>query len=207
MQIIANRPRWIKFTLPTTVDRAAGAWFDLDINYDVTPLEPDTQIALYSASGALIAEDDDDGFSLQSFLSFGTGSGQDRDGTDTPAVSDGRDGATLPAGDYYLAVGLYYVMFSENFGVTNSANSSDDPIQLAITTNLFDPPSPCDSIDFNGDGLFPDTADIDDFLSVFSGGPCSTGTCGDIDFNNDGLFPDTLDIDSLLSVFSGGACL
>jgi hypothetical protein len=34
----------------------------------------------------------------------------------------------------------------------------------------------CDSIDFNGDGLFPDTQDIDDFLSVFSGGPCSTGT-------------------------------
>ncbi|HEX2838126.1 MAG TPA: hypothetical protein VHN77_08375 [Phycisphaerales bacterium] len=64
----------------------------------------------------------------------------------------------------------------------------------------------CDAIDFNGDGLFPDTADIDDFLSVFSGGPCSTGTCGDIDFNNDGLYPDTTDIDSLLSVFSGGAC-
>ena len=64
----------------------------------------------------------------------------------------------------------------------------------------------CDSIDFNGDGLFPDTADIDDFLSVFSGGPCSTGNCGDIDFNNDGLFPDTGDIDSLLSVFSGGGC-
>ncbi|MFO0831297.1 MAG: M36 family metallopeptidase [Phycisphaerales bacterium] len=65
----------------------------------------------------------------------------------------------------------------------------------------------CDTIDFNGDSLYPDTADIDDFLSVFSGGPCSTGSCGDIDFNNDGLFPDTSDIDSLLSVFSGGACL
>jgi hypothetical protein len=66
----------------------------------------------------------------------------------------------------------------------------------------------CDSIDFNGDGLFPDTLDIDDFLSVFSGGPCSNDpNRGDIDFNNDGLFPDTLDVDSLLSVFSGGACL
>ncbi|HEX2836622.1 MAG TPA: hypothetical protein VHN77_00690 [Phycisphaerales bacterium] len=66
----------------------------------------------------------------------------------------------------------------------------------------------CDSIDFNADGLFPDTADIDDFLSVFSGGPCSNDpNCGDIDFNNDGLFPDTLDIDAFLSVFSGGACL
>ncbi len=64
----------------------------------------------------------------------------------------------------------------------------------------------CDPIDFNTDGLFPDTQDIDDFLSVFSGGTCSTGTCGDIDFNNDTLFPDTADIDALISVFSGGAC-
>jgi hypothetical protein len=68
----------------------------------------------------------------------------------------------------------------------------------------------CDSIDFNNDGLFPDTADVDDFLSVFSGGPCSTDPvpgCNDTDFNNDGLFPDTTDIDALLSVFSGGPCL
>ena len=66
----------------------------------------------------------------------------------------------------------------------------------------------CDTIDYNGDGLFPDTFDIDDYLSVFSGGVCSNDpNCGDIDFNNDGLFPDTLDIDALLSVFSGGACL
>ncbi|HEX2837525.1 MAG TPA: hypothetical protein VHN77_05305 [Phycisphaerales bacterium] len=74
-------------------------------------------------------------------------------------------------------------------------------------TDWVPPLGSCDSIDYNGDGLFPDTQDIDDFLSVFSGGPCSTGTCGDIDFNNDGLFPDTSDIDSLLSVFSGGACV
>ncbi len=68
----------------------------------------------------------------------------------------------------------------------------------------------CDSIDFNNDGLFPDTADIDDLLSVFSGGPCSTDPvpgCNDLDFNNDTLFPDTQDIDSMLSVFSGGPCI
>jgi hypothetical protein len=64
----------------------------------------------------------------------------------------------------------------------------------------------CDSIDFNGDGLFPDVSDIDDFVSVFAGGACSTGTCGDIDFNNDGLFPDTGDIDAFLRVFAGGSC-
>ncbi|MFO0833258.1 MAG: LamG domain-containing protein [Phycisphaerales bacterium] len=77
--------------------------------------------------------------------------------------------------------------------------------QIAGHSTLGAPP-PCDSLDFNGDGLYPDTADIDDFLSVFSGGPCSTGTCHDIDFNNDGLFPDTADIDDFLRVFSGGPC-
>lgn len=65
----------------------------------------------------------------------------------------------------------------------------------------------CDSVDFNKDGYYPDSLDIDDFMSVFSGGPCSTNNCGDTDFNNDGLFPDTTDIDSLLSVFSGGPCI
>ncbi len=66
----------------------------------------------------------------------------------------------------------------------------------------------CDSIDFNNDELFPDTADIDDLLSVFSGGPCTNDpNCNDIDFNNDGLFPDTADIDDMLRVFSGGPCV
>ncbi|HYF14247.1 MAG TPA: hypothetical protein VD971_04150 [Phycisphaerales bacterium] len=64
----------------------------------------------------------------------------------------------------------------------------------------------CDSIDFNGDQLFPDNQDIEDFFSVFGGGPCSTGTCGDIDFNNDELFPDNTDIEVFLSVFGGGPC-
>ncbi|MFO0830882.1 MAG: M12 family metallo-peptidase [Phycisphaerales bacterium] len=63
------------------------------------------------------------------------------------------------------------------------------------------------STDFNNDGLFPDTADLDDMLSVFSGGSCSNDpNCGSIDFNGDGLFPDTADIDAFLLVFSGGSC-
>jgi beta-glucanase (GH16 family) len=71
----------------------------------------------------------------------------------------------------------------------------------------FAPASLCDTLDFNRDGLFPDSTDIDDFLTVFSGGACSTpGPCGDVDYNNDGLFPDSTDIDSLLGVFSGNGC-
>jgi hypothetical protein len=75
---------------------------------------------------------------------------------------------------------------------------------LRITGSLCQ--QPCDSIDFNRDGLLPDVLDIEDFLSVFSGGPCSTNDCADIDFNNDDLFPDAEDIQALLNAFSGGAC-
>lgn len=74
----------------------------------------------------------------------------------------------------------------------------------------------CDEIDFNLDGFFPDDRDLVDFLSVLSGGPCSTDPslpgnegldgCNDIDFNNDGLFPDDADLLSYLQVLSGGAC-
>jgi hypothetical protein len=64
----------------------------------------------------------------------------------------------------------------------------------------------CDSIDFNGDSLFPDDSDLIDFLSVLAGGPCSTGTCSDIDFNNDELFPDDSDLVAFLRVLAGGDC-
>jgi hypothetical protein len=64
----------------------------------------------------------------------------------------------------------------------------------------------CGSIDFNGDGLFPDDADLVDFLSVLAGGPCSTGTCGSIDFNGDSLFPDDEDLVTFLRVLAGGPC-
>jgi hypothetical protein len=65
----------------------------------------------------------------------------------------------------------------------------------------------CDGIDFNNDGVAPDTEDLNDFISVFGGGPCSNDpNCGDIDFNNDGVAPDTEDLNDFVSVFGGGGC-
>jgi len=93
--------------------------------------------------------------------------------------------------------------WSENLGWV-SLDAPADGKYVAF----FIPGLVCDCVDFNRDGLFPDTDDITEFLTVFGGGPCSNDpNCGDIDFNNDGLFPDTQDIQSLLSVFAGGACL
>jgi hypothetical protein len=70
----------------------------------------------------------------------------------------------------------------------------------------FLPAPTCDSIDFNGDGLFPDDTDLVEFLTVLAGGDCTTGTCNDIDFNNDGLFPDDSDLLAFLTLLAGGDC-
>ena len=125
-----------------------------------------------------------------------------------------------------FGAGTWYLYLNDGLGNFTPAEEFDAPanpscavpvdfdgdgdIDLALTDEIADVivllRNDCSPIDFNRDGLFPDTADIDDFLTVFSGGPCSTGNCGSVDFNNDGLFPDTSDIDALLNVFSGGAC-
>jgi hypothetical protein len=68
------------------------------------------------------------------------------------------------------------------------------------------PVAGCDSIDFNGDSIFPDNQDIVDFVDVFGGGVCPTGACNDIDFNNDGVFPDNQDLIDFIAVFGGAAC-
>ncbi|MFO0831886.1 MAG: hypothetical protein U0637_08575 [Phycisphaerales bacterium] len=127
------------------------------------------------------------------------------------SVSDGCGGVELACNDNSNLTGCTSQAVIDNFNVTGHTTYiirvAGNSTTAVGSGNLTITQIGCDSIDYNNDGLFPDTADIDDFLSVFSGGACSTGACGDIDFNNDGLFPDTADIDSLLSVFSGGACL
>jgi hypothetical protein len=67
-------------------------------------------------------------------------------------------------------------------------------------------PLGCNSIDFNGDGVFPDALDLIDFLTVLAGGTCSTGSCDSIDFNNDGVFPSDGDVEAFFRVLAGGSC-
>ncbi len=128
-------------------------------------------------------------------------------------IGDGLTGTGSGAAQrFVLAPGATRLFLGLSDGFTPCVGAYSDNSGFFTATVLFYPcggiTACCDSIDFNNDGLFPDTTDIDDFLNVFSGGPCSNDpNCGDIDFNNDGLFPDTADIDALLSIFSGGPCL
>jgi hypothetical protein len=67
-------------------------------------------------------------------------------------------------------------------------------------------PAGCDSIDFNGNGVFPEDQDVVDFFEVLAGGTCPTATCSDIDFNNNGVFPEDQDIVDFFNVLAGGSC-
>jgi hypothetical protein len=196
--VAAASVRWFKFTLGCEMNAADLEYFDLDT---LGSIVGDTEIGLYDATGGLLASDDDGAGTLKSLLTFGTGS------LFIPAAN-GVDGAVLAAGDYYLAIGVFNMNFNPTgFGVTSTGGAG--VLDVNLHTNLACGPV-CDSLDFNNDGVSPDTGDIDDFLSVFGGGPCSTDPtpgCNDLDFNNDGVAPDTTDIDAFLSVFGGGPCL
>ena len=67
-------------------------------------------------------------------------------------------------------------------------------------------PIGCDSIDFNGNEVFPEDQDVIDFFFVLSGGECSTGQCNDIDFNNNDVFPEDQDVIDFFTVLAGGDC-
>jgi hypothetical protein len=203
-----DRIHWHKMTLGRGVLAAAPTgpeWLDVTSN-DSTDV--DTEIGVYRADGTRVADNDDEGLGNDGALSFGAGSGVTlgvggaTDGG-SPTVSAGQNGATLAEGEYYVAVGRFNTAFgSTNFDVFSTATQTGGTYDLNVTTNV----ETCDSIDFNGDGIFPDNQDVIDFIEVFGGGVCPTGTCDDIDFNNDGVFPDNGDITAFIISFGGGGC-
>jgi hypothetical protein len=60
------------------------------------------------------------------------------------------------------------------------------------------------TLDFNNDGVSPDTQDIIDFINVLGGAWCAS--CLDTDFNDDGVSPDMQDFADFVYFFSGGIC-
>jgi hypothetical protein len=77
---------------------------------------------------------------------------------------------TLTPGTYSL---------NSNCNVTATAGAAGVPLVGAFAEQgnyevvLVLGQTPCDDIDFNNDGLFPDDADLVAFLSVLAGGNCS----------------------------------
>ena len=111
-------------SLSVTVAPNEVAWFSFLLDgatyLDITTsfgAGPDSEMGLFSATGALIANDDDDGVGLLSTLSFGTGSGLmlgDSFNLGGDGIANGEDGP-LAAGLYYLALGEFNVDFADGF--------------------------------------------------------------------------------------------
>ena len=78
-------------------------------------------------------------------------------GTSTPTLRIAR--ATLSD------AGVYTLVITSGCGQAVSAGAT-------VTVNTDCPPA-CDTIDFNGNGVFPEEQDVIDFFTVLSGGDCS----------------------------------
>jgi len=122
---------WFKFVLDTPVDGATPTpreYFDIDSEGSSIF---DTMIALYrdDGSGTLVTSDDNDGSGNYSQLTYGRGT---RDPVFDSQPYNGRDGLTLAAGTYYLAVTEFAATFGNNFVVFfNTGTSTGD-----VTVNL-----------------------------------------------------------------------
>ncbi|QOI99122.1 MAG: hypothetical protein HRU70_00900 [Phycisphaeraceae bacterium] len=194
---------WFTFTLLDPVDGEQGVFLDLDTESSVLSPQNDTELALYDASGNRIAWDDNDGFDRLSALSFGSGSTSSPNGDGLPY--DGRDGALLPAGVYYVAVSGFNTEHGLSEWAVSSISNNTGVFTLVIRTNVSEvpPPPPTCPADFNDDG-FLDFFDLDAYLICFEEIECPEGKTSD--FNEDG-FTDFFDLDAFLEAFDAGCDL
>lgn len=128
--------KWYRFTIQ---EGAVGAkYLDIDTEDTTAFGSNDTEIALYDETGTLLSNDDDDGSSGLSQLTFGPAAGNRprlTTGANTQsALRDGRDGELSP-GTYYVAVSGFNAIFSNAFGVTTSSTSTGN-VTLNFRTNI-----------------------------------------------------------------------
>jgi hypothetical protein len=153
--------RLVRFRLPGPIHRAAGDWLDIDTSYSSlsavypTATRNDVEIALYNAAGTMIAADDDDGADFTSALSFG------RQAPVRPHLNlvspgpdfNGRDGADLAAGEYYLAMTTFNADFTNNFTVTRLSTPSSATGYIYATINAsVTPVTACGPADIGSQG-------------------------------------------------------
>lgn len=143
----AGQIQWFKFTFGGT--NGTTGYLDID-SINPTGTAPtgslvDTEIGLYDNLGNRIADDDDDGFSFYSSLTFGAAGSRQftQSGTMTARVAaNGRDGV-LAAGTYWLAVGQFNTTFgASNWTVTSTGTGDADRGRVAFRTDVAAVPEP-----------------------------------------------------------------
>lgn len=132
--VFGSTVTWYRFNLAQATS-PTGVYFDIDLFATGATAQLDTEIGLYDNLGNRIANDDDDGHSLRSALTFGNTTPRtmppDPFGFTNGLAANGRDG-NLGAGTYWLGVTL----FDATFGNTNWAISSTGTAQGTTQVNF-----------------------------------------------------------------------
>ena len=155
----AGGTTWFKFTIPA-VDRAANQALEIDTNGSVAT---DTDLCLFTATGARTLADFGDGAGLMAQIAYGADNRLDSGGGDAVCFN-GRDGATLAAGEYYLAVNTGSTAVYQPAGWDagpGNANSDSVTVNVRLISNsLPTPPNALDHGTIAGSDTDPNTSDV-----------------------------------------------
>lgn len=174
MAVAANTVKWIHFRTDTPT--GAGTYFVdihslgsiLNTNLPPTSTAPnDTEIGLYTATGALVASNDDRNGFGESALTYGLTAPARTYPAPINSLA-GNNGAVLPAGDYYVSVSAFNTDFSGDFGAV-CTSASTGVVQIRLISNI--PVPGCNAADVGGLGgsVGPDGALTPDDIVVYLG--------------------------------------
>jgi hypothetical protein len=139
-----NVINWYRFQILGATG-ATGSFFDIDLFATGATLQLDSEIGIYDSVGNMIANDDDDGHSLRSALTFGNTTPRamppDPFGFTNGLAANGRDG-NLTAGVYWLAIGQFDTVFNAtNWDVTSTAGGAGNTVAVNFRTDVVPEPA------------------------------------------------------------------
>ncbi len=143
---VAGEVKWYRIILAQDFDTSANEF--LDIYSQAKGIAAgdlaDTEMAFYNANGVMITQDDDDDTRWMSAFSFGVGPETPRNGNTAPVGAigwsngkdfNGRDGNSLKAGTYYIALSVFPGTFGHKFSAVGGSNASTNGCNLKIRSN------------------------------------------------------------------------
>ena len=139
--------KWAKITIGA-IDAAASTYLDLDTE---TSTALTSAICLFNPDGTIAGQDTIDGSGTLSQLTFGAGT---RGPVGNGALYNGRDGATLAAGDYYVAISMTPAAFVPGW-LANSTSVDTGDVVLRVRAGT--QPAPAAPATFTNLGVIPNT--------------------------------------------------
>ncbi len=134
---------WYRFNLAQATS-PSGVFFDIDLFATGTTGQLDTEIGVYDNLGNMIANDDDDGHSLRSALTFGNTTPRtmppDPFGFTNGLAANGRDG-NLGVGTYWLAVNLFDTSYGASNWAVTAGGTAQGTTQINFRTDAVPEPA------------------------------------------------------------------